>query len=46
MGIMMPEIYLVNLMRINIYTCDIQLVISYPTIMMHGHMELKFGVST
>ena len=31
-------------MRINIYTCDIQLVLSYLTIMMHGHMNLKQNV--
>ena len=30
-GIMMPETCCVNLMRINIYTCGIQLVLSYPT---------------
>ena len=41
MSVMMLETCWVNLMRINIYTCDIYLVLSYPTIMMHGHMNIK-----
>ena len=28
-------------MRINIYTCGIYLVLSYPILTMHGHMNLK-----
>jgi len=39
MGIMMPETCWVNL--INIYTCGIQLVLSYPTLTMRGHTKLK-----
>ena len=29
-------------MRIDIYTCGIYVVLSYPTLTMHGHMNLKF----
>ena len=33
-------------MRINIYTCGIQLVLSYPTLTMHGHMNLKINIQS
>jgi len=41
MGIMMPETCWVNLKWINIFNLCLPCVLSSPTLMMHGHMNLK-----